>query len=79
MAERCKGLEEWEKNGVGMRGQGKANMISSVHPASMMCVDHLDCSKEKPLVVHKYNQSMGGVDEADQYGVYYSFDRKSVK
>ena len=54
-------------------------MISSVHPASMTCVDGLGRSKVKRLVVHKYNQSMGGVDKADQFGVYYSFDRKSVK
>ena len=55
-------------------------MISSVHPASMTtCVDRLGRSKVKPLVVDKYNQSMGGVDKADQFGVYYSFDRRSVK
>ena len=35
--------------------------------------------KTKPLVIHKYNQSMGGVDKTDQHAVYYSFGRCSVK
>ena len=35
--------------------------------------------KTKPLVIHKYNQSMGGVDKADQHAVYYSFGRHSIK
>ena len=33
----------------------------------------------KPKVVDDYNRSMNGVDKADQYTVYYSFIRKSVK
>ena len=33
----------------------------------------------KPKVVDDYNRSMNGVDRADQYTVYYSFIRKSVK
>ena len=33
----------------------------------------------KPVVVDKYNQSMNGVDLADQYTVYYSFVRRSKK
>ena len=33
----------------------------------------------KPLVVDEYNQSMNGVDLADQYTVYYAFVRKSRK
>ena len=33
----------------------------------------------KPEVVVRYNNSMGGVDLADQYSVYYSFTLKSVK
>ena len=32
-----------------------------------------------PVVVDKYNQSMNGVDSADQYTVYYSFVRRSKK
>ena len=35
--------------------------------------------KTKPLVIHKYNQSMGGVDKTDQHAVYYSFGRHIVK
>ena len=34
---------------------------------------------QKPLVVQRYNQSMNGVDRADQNSVYYSFIRKSRK
>ena len=34
---------------------------------------------DKPLVVHRYNQSMNGVDKADQYSVYYRFVRRSLK
>jgi hypothetical protein len=33
----------------------------------------------KPQIVNEYNQSMNGVDKADQYTVYYSFIRKSKK
>ena len=33
----------------------------------------------KPIVIDNYNQSMNGVDLADQYTVYYSFIRKSLK
>ena len=33
----------------------------------------------KPIVIDKYNQSMYGVDLADQYTTYYSFIRKSKK
>ena len=33
----------------------------------------------KPEVIVRYNNAMGGVDLADQYCVYYSFTRKSVK
>ena len=33
----------------------------------------------KPVVVDNYNQSMNGIDLADQYTVYYSFVRKSKK
>ena len=33
----------------------------------------------KPVVVDKYNQSMNGVNLADQYTVYYSFVRRSKK
>ncbi len=63
------------------REKGKPTiMISRVFPAAMTRYDdRLGRSREKPLVVCKYNQSMGGVDKTDQYGFYYSFDCKSVK
>ena len=35
--------------------------------------------KVKPVVVDSYNHHMNGVDIADQYAVYYSFVRKTVK
>ena len=35
--------------------------------------------KVKPLVVDRYNHNMGRVDKADQYSMYYSFGRRSVK
>ena len=35
--------------------------------------------QEKPVVVDSYNHHMNGVDIADQYAVYYSFARKTVK
>ncbi len=49
------------------REKGKPTiMISSVFPAAMTSYDdRLGRSREKPLVVCKYNQSMGGVDKAD--------------
>ena len=43
-------------------------MISSVHPAAVATIT--DCHgsvKEKPVIVDRYNQSMGGVDKADQH------------
>ena len=39
----------------------------------------MNATQEKPVVVYKYNHSMNGVDRADQYTVYYSFIRRSVK
>ena len=33
----------------------------------------------KPIVIDNYNQSMNGVDLAEQYTVYYSFIQKSLK
>ena len=31
----------------------------------------------KPEIVHKYNQSMGGVDTLDQHLSYYAFNQKN--
>ncbi len=35
--------------------------------------------RKKPKVIEQYNQAMGGVDKADQMGIYYCFQRKSLK
>ena len=55
-------------------------MISSVHPGSTTTLrDRRGSPKVKPLVIDRYNYNMGRVDEADQYSVYYSFGKRSVK
>ena len=61
------------------RDKGKTVLILSfVHTATLTTVTgRRGEMKTKPLVIHKYNQSMGGVDKAD--AVYYSFGRCSVK
>ena len=64
-------VKAWRDEGklvLAWKDNGKPTlMISSVYPATMIrCDDRLGGSKEKPLVVHRYNQSMGGVDKADQ-------------
>ena len=62
------------------RDKGKPTvMISTVCQSTMMTVHSRRGTREKPLVIDRYNQSMGGVDKADQYGCYYSFGRRSVK
>ena len=33
----------------------------------------------KPVLVHSYNQSMSGVDFADQFSAYYKFVRRTLK
>ena len=56
-------------------------MLSSKDSAQMTSVTSRATHRisEKPVVVDNYNQSMNGVDLADQYTVYYSFIRKSKK
>ena len=55
-------------------------MLSTVNTATLTTVTgRRGEMKTKPLVIHKYNQSMGGVDKADQHAVCYSFGRRSVK
>jgi hypothetical protein len=62
------------------RDKGKPTvMISTVCSSSMTTVHSRRSNREKPLVINQYNQSMGGVDKADQYGCYYSFGRRSIK
>ena len=63
------------------KGKSSVVMLSTESPASMTRVQ-LSRNRgetQKPLVVQRYNQSMNGVDRADQNSVYYSFIRKSRK
>ena len=63
------------------RDKGKPTiMISTVCSAVSKTYDGRNHKQvTKPLVVYQYNQKMGGVDVADQLGVYYNFGRKCVK
>ena len=68
---------EWKA----LKGKSSVIMLSTESPASVTRV-HFSCNRgemHKPLVVQLYNQSMNGVDRADQNSVYYSFIRKSRK
>ena len=49
------------------RDKGKPTiMISSVHQATMIRVNGRRGEiREKPVIIERYNQSMGGVDTAD--------------
>ena len=63
------------------KGKSCVIMLTTESPATMMSVQ-LNRNRgetQKPLVVQRYNQSMNGVDRADQNSVYYSFIRKSRK
>ena len=64
-----------EKMVLVWRDKGKPTiMISSVHQVTMIRVNGRRREiREKPLVIERYNQTMGGVDKADQYSEYYSF------
>ena len=66
---------------LGWRDKGKTVlMLSTVHTATLMTVTgRLGETKTKTIVIHKCNQSIGGVDKADQHSVYYSFGRHSIK
>ena len=54
-------------------------MLSSSCTHEMVTVRSRRTSQQKPVVVDRYNYSMNGVDRADQFTVYYSFVRQSVK
>ncbi len=64
---------------VAWRDQGKPTlMISTAYDASTVTVQcRHGGPKVKPFVVDRYNKFMGGVDVADQFGCYYSFDRRT--
>jgi hypothetical protein len=62
------------------RDKGKPTvMISTVCSSSMTTVHSRRGNREKHLVIDRYNQSMGGVDKADQYGCYYTFGQRNIK
>ena len=65
-----KAWRDGKKLVLAWRDKGKPTiMISTVCQGSMTTVrGRRGETREKPLVVDKYNQSMGGVDIADQYG-----------
>ena len=57
-------------------------MLSTQSSAATTLVgpgSHARAAVVKPVVIDNYNHSMNGVDIADQYTVYYSFIRKTVK
>ena len=57
-------------------------MLSTEASAEMITVQSSNSHippTTKPAVVSSYNHHMNGVDVADQLGVYYSFQRKTVK
>ena len=54
-------------------------MLSSDCAHEMVTVRSRHTTQQKPLAVNRYNYSMNGVDRADQYTVYYSFVRRSIK
>ena len=66
---------------VAWKDKGKPTlMISTAYDANTVTVQcRHGGPKVKPLVVDRYNKFMGGVDVADQFGCYYSFDRRTVK
>ena len=66
---------------VAWKDKGKPTlMISTAYDASTVTVQcRHGGPKVKPLVVDRYNKFMGGMDVTDQFGCYYSFDRRTVK
>ena len=57
-------------------------MVSTEASAEMVTVQSSNSHippTTKPAAVNTYNHNMNGVDMADQLGVYYSFQRKTVK
>ncbi len=76
-----KAWRDGEKLVVAWKDKGKPTfMISTAFGGSTVSVRcRRGGTKVKPLVVERYNKFMGGVDIADQFGCYYSFDRRTVK
>lgn len=59
----------------------EVHLLSTCHTNMTTTVRRRGSSEDMtiPLMVHHYNDSMGGVDIADQYMVYYAIGRKSMK
>ena len=54
-------------------------MMSSCITNDTVNVTRAGKPKDIPLVVHMYNQSMGGVDRSDQMLTTYEAERKRIK
>lgn len=54
-------------------------LLSTIHNAKMLQITKRDKVKEKPAVVHDYNDTMGGVDRVDQMLASYPLPRKRGK
>ena len=57
-------------------------LLSSVYSTATTVVrsrNPTTAAVNKPVLVHSYNQSMNGVDLADQFSTYYNFVRRTLK
>ena len=61
----------------------EVNMLSTFHSDDMVEVRRRTRSVangvNKPIMIHSYNQHMGGVDKSDQLILYYGFPHRSIK
>ena len=64
----------------------EVNMLSTFHSDDMIDVRRRTRSAadgvemiSKPVMIHSYNQNMGGVDKSDQLILYYGFPHRSIK
>ena len=64
---------------VSWRAATKKKPLIMLSTHQMVTVRSRCTTQQKPIAVDRYNYSMNGVDRADQYTVYYSFVRRSVK
>ena len=71
-------------NNVCLAWRDKRNvfMATNAHGTDMVTLPSKVPGKpdrRKPKMIEDYNHAMGGVDKADQMGIYYCFQRKSIK
>lgn len=64
----------------------EVNMISTFHSDDVVAINRRTRSAahgvetiSKPVMIHDYNQHMGGVDKSDQLILYYGFPHRSMK